>query len=101
MSQHPSLQAEPKPLHKIEAYIDVPEQDQTGSYGQVFRHVSAFHDCNRRGYEAEDIDEALAAAVVSSLKEWEEPTRFASRFTLTVCSKYGPPEWKIEVDRNG
>jgi hypothetical protein len=89
-----------KPLHKIEAYIDVPEQDQTGSYGQVFRRVPKFSACNRRGYEFEDIDEALAAAIVSSLKEWEEPTRYAERFTLEVVSKYGPPRWKIEVDRS-
>jgi hypothetical protein len=88
-----------KPLHKIEAYLDVPEQDTHDGYGFPTGKCAKFSDCNRRGYEAEDIDEALAAAIVSSLKEWEEPLRNAERFTLRVQSKYGPPYWTLNVNR--
>ena len=86
--------------HKIEAYIDVPEQDITDGYGfPTGRKVPKFSACNRRGYEFADIDEALAAALVSSLREWAKPTRDAERFTIEVASKYGPPRWTVEIDR--
>ena len=86
--------------HVIEAYIDVPEQDVTNGYGfPTGKKVAKFHACNRRGFPADDIDEALAQAVVAALKQWAEPIGFANKFSLSVNSKHGPPTWKIEVDR--
>jgi hypothetical protein len=90
-----------KPMHKIEAYIDVPEQLICDGYGfPTGKIVPSFSSCNRRGYEANDIDEALAQALVEALQQWDEPTKQAEKFTVCVQSKYGPPQWKVEIDRS-
>lgn len=83
----------------IEAYIDVPAQDCTNGYGLPNGNkVEAFHDCNRVGFQAESMDEAMAMAVVRALKQWGDKAGAADRFSLSVKSKHGPPSWKIEVD---
>lgn len=88
--------------HRIEAYIDIPEQDITDGYGfPTGRKVAKFRGCNRRGYYGmKDVDEALAKAVLDALEEWAEPLRNAEKFNLTVQPKNGPPRWEISVDRS-
>ena len=86
--------------HRIEAYLDIPEQECHDGYGfATGRKVAAFRACNRRGYDLHDVDEALAQAIVDAMKEWAEPLRNAEKFHLTVVPKNGPPRWEISVDR--
>jgi hypothetical protein len=105
MSEHHAFTSDTSAVseYRVEAYVDVPEHDVHGSYGQVLRHIERGDWCARwvitvpKG--ADDL--AIYTQALKQTMEDQEVkaiTAGADHYTVRIHHKNSGPEWKIEVD---